>query len=85
MFNPGQEYAGQTVLLTGGLGFLGSIILEQLLRLTEVSLSHRLQAYHHHALLPPWHCTVHRPSCESCMQTIAKHHTYPWSIKSTGI
>lgn len=37
MFDPGQEYAGQTVLLTGGLGFLGSIVLEHLLRLTDVS------------------------------------------------
>jgi hypothetical protein len=42
MFNPGQEYAGQTVLLTGGLGFLGSIVLEQLLRLTDVGPGHRL-------------------------------------------
>jgi nucleoside-diphosphate-sugar epimerase len=41
MFNPGQEYAGQTVLLTGGLGFLGTIVLEQLLRLTDVSVGHR--------------------------------------------
>jgi UDP-glucose 4-epimerase len=35
-FSPKQQYCGQTVLLTGGLGYLGSIVLEQLLRLTEV-------------------------------------------------
>ncbi|KAF8068243.1 fatty acyl-CoA reductase [Scenedesmus sp. PABB004] len=35
-FSPQQQFAGQTVLLTGGLGYLGSIVLEQLLRLTEV-------------------------------------------------
>lgn len=30
------NFAGKTVLLTGGLGFLGSCVLEQLLRRTEV-------------------------------------------------
>jgi hypothetical protein len=30
------EYKGRVVLLTGGLGFVGSVLLEQLLRLTEV-------------------------------------------------
>lgn len=46
--NPGAlsidaTFAGSTVLLTGGLGFLGSCILEQLLRRTEVR--QRLCAY----------------------------------------
>eukprot|EP00878_Enallax_costatus_P001418 GHUV01001568.1.p1 GENE.GHUV01001568.1~~GHUV01001568.1.p1 ORF type:complete len:569 (+),score=137.92 GHUV01001568.1:356-2062(+) len=35
-FSPREALAGATVLLTGGLGFLGSVCLEQLLRLTEV-------------------------------------------------
>jgi len=29
-------YDGAVVFLTGGLGFLGSVVLEQLLRLTKV-------------------------------------------------
>lgn len=31
-----EQLEGQCVLVTGGLGFLGSVCLEQLLRLTEV-------------------------------------------------
>ena len=31
-----EQMSGSVVLLTGGLGFLGSVCLEQLLRLTEV-------------------------------------------------
>jgi hypothetical protein len=33
---PAQQIAGRSVLLTGSLGFLDSVLLEQLLRLTEV-------------------------------------------------
>jgi hypothetical protein len=36
-FSPKQQLKGQSILLTGGLGYEGSIVLEQLLRLTEVS------------------------------------------------
>jgi thioester reductase-like protein len=36
MFSPAHQFAGRSVLLTGSLGFLGSVVLEQLLRLTEV-------------------------------------------------
>jgi len=36
VFSPKQQLKGQCVLLTGGLGFEGSVVLEQLLRLTEV-------------------------------------------------
>jgi FlaA1/EpsC-like NDP-sugar epimerase len=32
----GQQYQGRTVLLTGGLGGVGSACLEKLLRQTEV-------------------------------------------------
>eukprot|EP00878_Enallax_costatus_P009179 GHUV01009596.1.p1 GENE.GHUV01009596.1~~GHUV01009596.1.p1 ORF type:complete len:597 (+),score=150.72 GHUV01009596.1:329-2119(+) len=35
LVSPKEQLAGATVLLTGGLGFLGSVCLEQLLRLTE--------------------------------------------------
>eukprot|EP00775_Hariotina_reticulata_P012461 gene12461-12596_t len=34
--SPQQQFEGRTVLLTGALGFLGSVVLEQLLRLTNV-------------------------------------------------
>jgi hypothetical protein len=37
VFSPKHQLKGQCVLLTGGLGYEGSIVLEQLLRLTEVS------------------------------------------------
>lgn len=44
-FSPRQQFAGQSVLLTGGLGYLGSVVLEQLLRLTEVGwLDRRMTA-----------------------------------------
>lgn len=36
VFSPKQQLKGQCALLTGGLGFQGSVVLEQLLRLTEV-------------------------------------------------
>lgn len=35
-WSPRQQLSGWTVLLTGSLGFLGSVVLEQILRLTEV-------------------------------------------------
>jgi thioester reductase-like protein len=36
--SPQQQFEGRTVLLTGALGFLGSVVLEQLLRLTNVRI-----------------------------------------------
>jgi thioester reductase-like protein len=36
MFSVSEQTRGSSVLLTGSLGFLGSVCLEQLLRLTEV-------------------------------------------------
>lgn len=36
-WSPRQQLDGQKVLLTGSLGFLGSVVLEQLLRLTKVT------------------------------------------------
>jgi nucleoside-diphosphate-sugar epimerase len=37
MLSPKSQFAGKTVLLTGALGFLGSTVLEKLLRETEVT------------------------------------------------
>jgi hypothetical protein len=37
VFSPKHQLKGQCVLMTGGLSFEGSVVLEQLLRLTEVS------------------------------------------------
>lgn len=36
VFSPRQQLKGQCIFLTGGLGYEGSVVLEQLLRLTEV-------------------------------------------------
>jgi len=36
MFSIRNEYDNESILLTGGLGFLGSVVLEQLLRTTNV-------------------------------------------------
>eukprot|EP00775_Hariotina_reticulata_P007405 gene7405-7614_t len=35
-FSPSDEFDGESVFLTGGLGFLGSVVLEKLLRCTNV-------------------------------------------------
>lgn len=35
-FSPQKEYDGANILLTGSLGYLGSVVLEQLLRATQV-------------------------------------------------
>lgn len=40
MLSMREQTQGTSVLLTGGLGFLGSVCLEQLLRLTEVRTSY---------------------------------------------
>lgn len=40
-WSPRQQFDGQTVLLTGSLGFLGSVVLEQILRLTDVRAASR--------------------------------------------
>jgi hypothetical protein len=43
-----NEYDNEAVLLTGGLGFCGSVVLEQLLRTTNVS--------RRDLAANPWHC-----------------------------
>jgi thioester reductase-like protein len=36
MLSPTKQFAGRTVLVTGAVGFLGSVVIEKLLRETEV-------------------------------------------------
>jgi hypothetical protein len=43
-FSVSAELDGRGILITGGLGFLGSVCLEQVLRLTEVSSDCQTQA-----------------------------------------